>query len=98
MEKEKHTPKKWEGHIGMDYAVVMLPGECTENASIRVSRGRSEIVPLIVAAPELLEALRGLFEHCVMIHSTWGDGNNAKKAEAAIMFAQASIAKAEGRA
>ncbi len=48
------------------------------------------------AAPELLEALRGLFEHCAMVHKHWGDNNNQREAEAAIAAASAAISKAEG--
>ena len=52
---------------------------------------------LIAAAPELLDALKGLFEHCTMIHRAWGDGSNQKEADAAIAAGKAAIAKAEGR-
>lgn len=52
---------------------------------------------LIAAAPELLDALKGLFEHCTMIHRVWGDGSNQKEADAAIAAGKAAIAKAEGR-
>lgn len=51
---------------------------------------------LIAAAPDLLEALKALFENCCMIHSHWGDGCNQKEADAAIRAAKAAIAKAEG--
>jgi len=52
---------------------------------------------LIAAAPELLAALRGLFEHCAMVHKQWGEGSNAREAEAAEDAARAALAKAEGR-
>ncbi len=45
---------------------------------------------------ELVAALEGLFEHCAMIHSRWGDGCNQKDADAAINAARAAIAKARG--
>lgn len=51
---------------------------------------------LIAAAPALLEALQGLFEHCSMIHSQWGDGCNQKQADAAKAKGLAAIAKATG--
>lgn len=49
---------------------------------------------LIASAPELLEAITGLFEHCAMIHKHWGDGDNRQQADAAIATARAAIAKA----
>lgn len=52
---------------------------------------------LIAAAPDLLEALGGLFEQCAMVHKHWGENSNTKQADDAIAFAQAAIAKAEGR-
>ena len=51
---------------------------------------------LIAAAPALLEALKGLFEHCAMVHKRWGDDSNIKEANAAISAGQAAIALAEG--
>jgi hypothetical protein len=47
---------------------------------------------------DLLAALQGLFEHCVMVHKHWGDGCNRKQAKAAEDFALAAIAKAQGGA
>lgn len=52
---------------------------------------------LIAAAPDLLAALRDLYEHCAMVHKRWGDGSNDTEASAAIRAGQAAIAKAEGR-
>ena len=49
---------------------------------------------LIAAAPDLLAALQGLFEHCAMIHKHGGDGDNQKQANAAEAAARAAIAKA----
>lgn len=51
---------------------------------------------LIAAAPDLLEALQGLFKNCAMIHNSWGDGNNQKEADEAIRKAKQAIRKAEG--
>jgi hypothetical protein len=47
------------------------------------------------AVPDLLAAMKGLFEHCVMIHSQWGDGCNQKEADDAISKARAALAKAQ---
>jgi len=49
------------------------------------------------AAPDLLKALKDLFEHCAMIHKYWGDGSNTKEADAAIKSARAAIASATGQ-
>ena len=46
------------------------------------------------AAPDLLTALAGLFQHCVMVHKYWGDGSNQREADQAIASARAAIAKA----
>jgi hypothetical protein len=51
---------------------------------------------LICACPDMLEALKGLFEHCAMVHKHWGDGDNTKEANTAIKKAEAAIKKAEG--
>lgn len=57
--KTAHTKGKWELHIGNDYAVVMLPGECTETASITLRPDVAKrIGPLVAAAPDLLESVR----------------------------------------
>ena len=48
------------------------------------------------AAPALLAALEGLFEHCVMIHSRWGEGSNEREADAAIAVARAAMQAAKG--
>jgi hypothetical protein len=51
---------------------------------------------LIVAAPELLDALEGLFRECEMVHKHWDDGSNNKQADSAIAAARLAIAKAKG--
>lgn len=40
---------------------------------------------------QLEQALRGLFEHCAMIHKHWGENSNTKQADEAIKFAQSLI-------
>lgn len=47
---------------------------------------------------ELLVALEGLFEHCTMIHTRWGEGNNAQEADRAIALALALIAETKREA
>lgn len=49
---------------------------------------------LIERNAELVVALNGLFEHCAMPHKHWGEGSNAKQADAAIAYARAALAKA----
>jgi len=51
--------------------------------------------PVLAAAPELLEALKALFEHCEMVHNRWGEDSNLTEANAAIAAGRAAIAKAE---
>ena len=51
---------------------------------------------LIAAAPEMREALAGLFEHCAMVHKHWGDGSNVKEADQAIKTASALLARIDG--
>ena len=41
----------------------------------------------------LVDALEGLFEHCSMIHKHWGEGSNAREAQAAIDTARAALKK-----
>jgi hypothetical protein len=53
---------------------------------------------LIAAAPELLQALESLYEHCAMVHKHWGEGSNQRQADEAIKAAQAAIKKARGEA
>ena len=94
--KTSHTPGPWEvfeSHTGIyildsaEQAAVCRLEWCLEaEANAR----------LIAAAPDLLAALKGIFEHCAMIHRAWGDGSNHKEADAAIAAGKAAIAKAEG--
>jgi hypothetical protein len=53
------TPEAaWKTHNGDDYTVVMLLGEVTDNASVRVFGDKApEIARMIAALPELLKAL-----------------------------------------
>ncbi len=49
------------------------------------------LCPIHAAAPELREALGGLFEHVAMIHKHWGDGDNTAECNAAIAYARAAM-------
>ena len=60
--------------------------------------GLADLIDRETTAPELLEALKGLFEHCAMVHNQWGDNSNQKEADNAIKAARAAISKAEGGA
>lgn len=51
---------------------------------------------LLVAAPELFAALQALFEHCVMTHKHWGEGDNMKQADAAQAAAHLAMSKVRG--
>jgi hypothetical protein len=46
-------------------------------------------------APEMYKALRGLFDNCQMIHTHWGDNNNAREANAAIATARDILSRIE---
>lgn len=63
-----------------------------------INKGSTANARLIAKAPDMREALAGLFEHCAMIHKHWGDGNNAKEAEAAIERGRALLAEIKGGA
>ncbi len=102
---QQHTPGPWR--VSESDTVVGPSGnvvaECcgysvqATDAAQRKQGGREANARLIAAAPDLLAALRSLFENCAMIHSQWGDNDNKKEADAAIASARAAIAKAEGR-
>lgn len=49
---------------------------------------------LIASAPELLEALEGLFRECSMVHKHWGEGSNQKASDLAINNARQAIMNA----
>jgi hypothetical protein len=46
-------------------------------------------------AKKMQAALAELFEHCAMIHTHWGDGDNSKEADAAITAAHNALDDAE---
>lgn len=107
MSESKHTPGPWRtsnsyGHVFTgDYKVICKMADnnpllnwAVEGSSIENSANAR----LIAAAPELLSALKALFEHCSMVHNQWGDNCNQKQADAAIVAGRAAIVKAEGGA
>lgn len=49
------------------------------------------IVRAVNSHEALVEALKGLFEHCAMVHKHWGEGSNAREADAAIETARKLI-------
>jgi hypothetical protein len=93
-----HTPGLWiVNYDGLNIDAKQDDG-VEQIASVNRSNDEREAnARLIASAPELLEALKGLFEHCAMVHKHWGAGSNASEAQAAQDFARAAIAKAEGK-
>ena len=96
----KHTPGKWTTKIHQPGTMLTVENETGEYVCSLLGgdEHKQENARLIAAAPELLAALKGLFEHCAMIHRVWGDGSNQKEADAAIAAGKAAIAQAEGGA
>ena len=101
--QSKHTPGPWTA-ANQDTETNEIPIKCGKSILARVAprphwdATQEANARLIAAAPELLAALKGLFEHCAMIHRVWGDGSNQKEADAAIAAGKAAIAQAEGGA
>jgi hypothetical protein len=108
--KTSHTPGPWTVGNPEGKTFYIMVGGHTEIANLPHCRAMSESsyaiednsereanARLIAAAPYLLVALEGLFEQCSMVHKHWGDGSNAKEADAAIAAARAAIAKATGQ-
>ena len=98
--ESKHTPGPWGIDINSvgEYLISAGPiGTPVDYLAVITNRKRSKAnARLIAAAPEMLEALEGLFKECAMMHRYWGDGDNAKAADKAESFARAAIAKAKG--
>jgi hypothetical protein len=92
-----HTAEKWwiddDGFIasgrGDDYKTLAQIIDTGSNGENNANAA------LIAAAPELLETLKGLFEHCAMVHKHWGDNCNQREADNAIDAARQIIQKAE---
>jgi hypothetical protein len=99
----KHSPGPWEVKLNYDNMLhEELPGRHTVKdadgwnvARIWELTNSEANARLIAAAPDMLKALKSLFENCEMVHKYWGDGGNAKEANEAIAAARTAIAKAE---
>lgn len=95
--REGHTPGPWQvmclhGALKSEASAYAVCGHHRLSLTRRAANAR-----LIACAPDLLAAIKGLFEHCVMAHKHWGEGSNQKEADAAIAAGLAAIANAEGR-
>lgn len=104
----KYTPGPWaidpddRPGMGWNNHIVRLADPniaiCFMSHSGRKDNSQCEAnARLIAKAPELLECLRELFEHCAMTHKVWGDGCNQKQADAAIEKGRALLAEIEGK-
>lgn len=104
-----HTQGQWEVLPGKDATgdetlcirgngefIATMDVVSIDGAPYRLPDNGEANARLIAAAPELLEAMESLFEHCEMVHKHWGDGDNTKEANAAIEAGKAAIAKAKG--
>ena len=75
-------------------------GSCHRCPTDELSKAESRSA-LIAKAPELLDALRDILEHCALVHKHWGEGDNTKEADAAESKARALLAElgtGDGRA
>ena len=91
-----HTPKPWRiDPAGQETLQNVIMSEAT-GGTIAVVYGSDADAALLVTAPDLLEALEGLFEHCSMVHRHWGDGCNQREADAAVSLARQAINAARG--
>ncbi len=97
-----HTPRPW---IVSGFTIIAKGGtdeepcwvaECNHDLQWHPAIDGEANARLIAAAPDLLEAIQGLFEHCAMVHKHWGDACNRKEANSAITRAKEAIAKATG--
>lgn len=83
----------WEPHVGLDYACIMLPGDTTDTAAISVHTDdpdeRDAVLMRIVAAPEVLAALKCLYKFFPYFPA-------GSEERAALHQAGAAITKAEG--
>lgn len=93
-----HTPGPWTAEQTDDAGRWFITAGYENIVSAQYGNPLSEAnARLIAAAPDLLAALRDLFDQCAMVRKHWGDGSNQAEADNAIRAGQAAIAKAEGR-
>jgi hypothetical protein len=92
----KHTPGKWEVYGSETSNAVWVKSANGRICTMKPCENDLSNARLIAAAPEMYEALKGLFEHCAMIHKHWGEGSNQKDANLAIAKAQSILTKIEG--
>jgi hypothetical protein len=107
MNEQKHTPGHWYATAGYiaakteaGHRVICSMSRADSCMNYAAGVGSTEDASnarLIAAAPDMLAALRALYEHCAMIHKSWGDGDNSKQANAAKKAGLAAIAQAEGK-
>jgi hypothetical protein len=100
----KHTPGPWVSTIATETTHKEIFIGPTDNITIdplcklpltnEFKPNQQANTKLIAAAPDLLETLQGLFEHCCMIHKHWGENSNNKEADIAIKAALSAIKKA----
>jgi hypothetical protein len=89
----KHSPGPWRFGYDCDGEPWIYGPDATH--VVCSANGSDADTALILLAPELADALRAVFEHCAMVHKRWGDGSNAKQADAAVAAARAVLAKLE---
>lgn len=97
----RHTPGPWsiDSGVYLDNKEVGVSNGFRRLAIVNAGAGEREAIAnahLIAAAPELLAALEGLFEHCAMIHKYGGEISNAREADHAQELGLAAIRKAKG--
>ncbi len=68
----------WVAHTGVDYTVVMLPDELTDNASISVHGEHApELAKRIAVLPDLVTALNEIIEGC-SVDGRWLDASGTE--------------------
>ena len=93
MTETKHTPG------AVRAAKTIMNGHKLINTAYgrKTEEGITDLIERETGAEELLAALKGLFEHCAMVHKHSGEGSNQREADAAQKLARAAIDRAEAR-